>query len=97
MSYLQHLPVDCLKVDKSFVSMLDFDPVQNEPHRLAIAETIVALAKSVGLQTVAEGIETENQLHHAIALGAEFAQGYFLSRPLAESQALEFFQQQHNG
>ena len=92
MSYLQNLPIDCLKIDKSFIGMLDFDPAQHDAKKLAIAEMIVNLANSVGLKTVAEGIETENQLHHSIALGAETAQGYLLSRPLPEREAFDFFQ-----
>jgi len=94
MSYLQHLPVDCLKVDRSFVSSLDFDPQQCDLKGLAIAQAIVTLAKSVGLKTIAEGIETENQLQHSVALGADAAQGYLLSQPLSESATLEFFLQQ---
>ena len=94
MKYLQHLPIDCLKIDKSFVVMLDFPPEEHKPKQLAIAEAIVRLAKSIGLKTVAEGIETQNQLHHALSLGADFGQGFLFSEPLLETDALNLFVQQ---
>ena len=94
MKYLQHLPIDCLKIDKSFVEMLDFSPEEHKPKQLAIAEAIVRLAKSTGLKTVAEGIATQNQHHHALSLGADFGQGFLFSEPLSDTEALELFKQQ---
>ena len=96
MSYLQHLPADALKIDRSFVSVLDFDPQAPQPKQIAISEAIVALAKSAGLKTVAEGIETENQLRHAVALDIDFGQGYFFNKPLDESDAFQIFKQQES-
>ena len=96
MKYLQHMPIDCLKIDRSFVTMLDFPPEQYQPKRLAIAEAIIGLAKSIGLRTVAEGIETQNQLRHVVALGADLGQGYLFSKPLTKYRALELLRQQQN-
>ena len=94
MKYLQHLPIDCLKIDKSFVEMLDFPPEAADSKRLAIPEAIIKLAKSIGLKTVAEGIETKNQLHHALLLGADIGQGFLFSKPLSGNEALDLFKQQ---
>ena len=64
-----------------------------EIRQSSITGTIVALAKSLGLQTVAEGIENENQCQHLLELGVEYGQGFWFSRPLEASQALAFVQQ----
>ena len=91
MSYLHRLPVDCLKVDLSFVRMLDFPVSQPNHQRSAIPQAIITMAKSFGLKTVAEGIETQNQLKHMIAMGADYGQGYLLGRPMLADQAFEIF------
>ena len=95
MSYLHRLPVDCLKIDASFIGLLDFDSEAKNSKRTSLTETIVTLAKSMGLQTVAEGIETENQYQHLLELGVDCGQGFWLSRPLSASQALAFVRQQN--
>jgi diguanylate cyclase (GGDEF)-like protein len=77
LSYLQRFPVDVLKIDKSFV-----DGVASEAHDAALARTIVALGTTLGLRTVAEGIETEDQQAALLALGCTYGQGYFFARPL---------------
>jgi EAL domain-containing protein (putative c-di-GMP-specific phosphodiesterase class I) len=84
LSYLHRLPADALKVDRSFVSALggpEGDPV--------IVRTIVDLAHNLGRRVVAEGVETAAQLAQLRALGCEYGQGYFFSRPLAAAQAEE--------
>ena len=95
MSYLHRLPVDCLKIDASFIKLLDFDSQSENPKRTSLTETIVTLAKSMGLQTVAEGIETENQYQHLLGLGVDSGQGFWFSQPLPSQQALAFVQQQN--
>ena len=90
MSYLHRLPVDCLKIDRSFIELLDFDCQKEAAQRTSITQTIVTLAKSMGLKTVAEGIESENQYHHLLNLGVDTGQGYLFSQPLPESEALQF-------
>jgi EAL domain-containing protein (putative c-di-GMP-specific phosphodiesterase class I) len=84
LSYLHRLPADALKVDRSFVSVLggpEGDPV--------IVRTIVDLAHNLGRRVVAEGVETAAQLAQLRALGCEYGQGYFFSRPLPAEQAEE--------
>jgi diguanylate cyclase (GGDEF)-like protein len=77
MSYLRKLPVDVLKIDRSFVLDLDDDPAA-----IAVARAIVALASSLKLRTVAEGVETEGQLQLLTEMGCNEVQGYYFSRPV---------------
>lgn len=83
LSYLQRFPVDTLKVDRSFVGRLGLDPENQE-----IVRAIVALAHSLGLDVVAEGVEDGGQATLLKALGCECVQGFYFSRPL-EVQAAE--------
>jgi PAS domain S-box-containing protein len=82
LSRLRGLPVDVLKIDRSFIANIDTDPEAREVVRL-----IVELAHLVNLQVVAEGVE--NAIHRNVLrnLGCEFAQGYFFSRPVAPEGA----------
>ena len=73
LSYLQHLEVDILKIDKSFVDALEYKNVT--PH-------IIEMAKTLGLAMVAEGVETEGQLEWLRNHGVQFAQGWFYSKAL---------------
>ncbi len=83
LAYLQRFPINTLKVDRSFVS--DMDAFEN----LVIVRTIVSLAHNLGLDVVAEGIETERQRDFLADLACECGQGFLFSRPLAEDRALE--------
>ncbi|MGL5077659.1 MAG: EAL domain-containing protein, partial [Waterburya sp.] len=84
LSYLHRFPVDTLKIDRSFVSLINAEGSNCE-----IVKTIITLAHSLGMQAIAEGVETPHQVTHLSNLGCEAAQGYFfakpLNRPLAES------------
>lgn len=84
LSYLTRLPVRILKIDKSFVGDLD------KPAGLAVAAAVVNLATGLGLEVVAEGIETEAQRTSLLALGCRHGQGFLLARPLPEDQARDF-------
>ena len=95
MSYLHRLPVDCLKIDASFIKLLDFDSRALNSKRTSITQTIVTLAKSMGLRTVAEGIETENQYQHLLELEVDCGQGFLFSHPLPAAEALAYVQQQN--
>ncbi len=77
LSYLQRFPIDTLKVDRSFVSMMG----ENSENG-AIVRTVIALAKALQLNVVAEGVETPDQFHSLRGLGCEYGQGYLFSRPL---------------
>ena len=82
LSYLHRFPIDTLKVDRSFVSMME-DGTENGE----IVRTVVALAKTLNLDVVAEGIETIHQLHQLRLLGCEYGQGYLFSRAVALEEA----------
>ncbi len=77
LSYLHRFPIDTLKVDRSFVSTMEDGSENGE-----IVRTIIALAKNLGMDIVAEGIETVHQLHQLRILACEFGQGYLFSKPL---------------
>lgn len=76
LSQLQHLPVQTLKIDRAFVSRIGLDE-----ESLEIIRTIVALAHNLGMNIIAEGVETAQQLAHLKALHCEYAQGYYLGKP----------------
>jgi EAL domain-containing protein (putative c-di-GMP-specific phosphodiesterase class I) len=76
LSYLKRFPVDALKIDQSFVSGLGTDRDDE-----AIVQAILALGRSLGMRTVAEGIETHQQLAALRAFGGELGQGFLFSRP----------------
>lgn len=85
LSYLKQLPLDQLKIDKSFVR-----DVLTDPNDAVIAKTVVALAQSLGLGVIAEGVETQAQCDFLSDVHCNTYQGYFYSRPvpLAEFEAL---------
>ena len=85
LSYLKRLPVDTLKIDRSFV-----EGVPDDINDTQIVRMICALAKSVRLEIVAEGIETEAQRDFLIELGSDFLQGYLISKPLPAEEFLAF-------
>ena len=77
LAYLKQLPIDFLKVDRSFVDGLDDDPEGS-----AILAAIIGLARALGLQAVAEGVEQEIQVAKLVELGCELAQGFLFTRPM---------------
>jgi len=86
LAYLRRFPVDTLKIDRSFVERLG--AVTDDT---ALADTIVQLGKSLGMATVAEGIEEFGQLAALREMGCHFAQGYYFSRPMPAEEAGPLF------
>ena len=90
LSYLHRFHVDTLKIDRSFVNSI------SEDHdSLEIVEAIVTLAHQLKMDVVAEGVETPMQFNQLRALGIEFGQGYFFSKPLDSKSAEEFICTKH--
>ena len=77
LSYLHRLPIDTLKIDRSFVNNVDCDP-----EKIEIIRTVVSLAWNLGMDIVAEGVETKKQMYQLQALKCEYAQGYLFSKPV---------------
>ena len=86
MSYLRTLPLDIIKVDRSFVMHLPGDE-----NSAAIAKAIVGLARSLELESVAEGIETPEQGEFMRQIGCERFQGYLYSRPISAEEFAGFW------
>ena len=82
LSYLHLFPVDCLKIDRSFVSSMQALGKQRR-----IVETILMLARNLGIGVIAEGVEGEEQRKALHGLGCALAQGYLFSRPVDEQGA----------
>ncbi len=77
LSYLKRLDIDYLKIDKSFVQ-----DIASDANDIALSEAIVMMAHKLGLEVVAEGVETEAQKERLISAGCDYGQGYLFSRPL---------------
>lgn len=88
MSYLKRFPLDVLKIDRSFIQDLVTD--RNDE---SIIRAIVALSKGLGLTTIAEGVETEEQRQLLSTIGCDLMQGYLVSRPVPAQQAETFLTQ----
>ncbi len=84
LSYLHRFPLDALKIDRSFVNLMDMEGNNSE-----IVQTIITLAHSLGLNAIAEGVETPEQLAILKKLGCNQAQGYLFSKPVSPQLAEE--------
>lgn len=84
LNYLHRFPMDILKIDRSFVAR-----IEEAEGNLAIVRAIVTLAHQLGMEVVAEGIQTEEQRIRLRALGCEYGQGFFLSEPVPADRAEE--------
>lgn len=90
LSYLHQLPVDSLKIDRTFVSP-DEPTLRNQ----TIAESIVGLSNLLELKTIAEGIETPQQLQWLQTLHCEYGQGYLFSKPVSASEAQRLLEEEN--
>jgi EAL domain-containing protein (putative c-di-GMP-specific phosphodiesterase class I) len=79
LAYLHRFPISGLKIDRSFVTRV----AENE----VIVRTIVSLAHNLGMEVIAEGVETQGQADRLLELGCEYAQGFFFSRPVEAEAA----------
>jgi len=91
LSYLRRFPIDELKIDRSFVN-----DIHTNPDDAAIAGAIVAMAHSLGLSVVAEGVEKKEQADLLATLGCDQVQGYYYARPMAAIAFAERVQEQQN-
>jgi diguanylate cyclase (GGDEF)-like protein len=91
ISYLKNLPIDVLKIDKSFI-----DNIAHDESAGAIVKVIINLAHTLGKSVVAEGVETLDQLRLLREWQCESAQGYYLSKPLHPDRLLQFLRE-YNG
>ena len=85
LAYLKLLPIHTLKIDRSFVK-----DIESDPNDADICDVTVLLAHKLGLEVVAEGVETEAQLKFLLSIGCEKIQGYLISKPLPADQAERF-------
>jgi len=89
LNYLRRFPVDSLKIDRSFIS-----DVADDPSAAAVTTSIIAIAHSLGLQAVAEGVETKEQLDFLHECGCDSYQGYLYSTPLPENDFTEMLRKE---
>ncbi len=89
LAYLKRLPIDTLKIDRSFVRDIEVDDNDR-----AICATTISMANALGLSTVAEGVETDHQARMLRELNCDCFQGYFYAKPMPASAAMEFIRQQ---
>lgn len=90
LSYLKGLPIDTLKIDKSFI-----DTVIDDESTQVITESIVSMVKKLGYETVAEGVETEEQFEYLKKIECDNIQGFLLGKPMPEEELVSLME--HNG
>lgn len=93
LSYLKNLPIDCLKIDQSFIREI---ALEDERHVGGdFADTIVTLGEKLGMKVVAEGVETADQATYLKQIGCDYAQGFLYARPMAFSRLIDWLESYH--
>ncbi|MHC4219374.1 MAG: EAL domain-containing protein, partial [Planctomycetota bacterium] len=87
LSYLHRFPLDVLKIDRAFVSTMNDDNDYAD-----IIHTVVALAHTLSMQVIVEGVETEHQLTRLKTLNCDYAQGFYFAKPLGAMAAAEILE-----
>jgi len=87
LSYLRSYPFDCMKIDRSFVNDITVDAADME-----LVSAAIAMAHTLGMKVIAEGVETEEQRSLLAAQGCEFAQGYLFSKPVSPEEMTEMLE-----
>jgi EAL domain-containing protein (putative c-di-GMP-specific phosphodiesterase class I) len=87
ISYLKKFPIDTIKIDRSFVR-----DARNNPDDAALTKAMIAMAHSLRIQVVGEGVETEDQLNFLRENHCDGMQGYYFSRPLPAEEMLKLLQ-----
>jgi diguanylate cyclase (GGDEF)-like protein/PAS domain S-box-containing protein len=85
LAYLKHLPVDILKIDISFVRGITTDR-----HDFSIVKFIISLSKDFGFKTLAEGVETKEQIDMLSSMGVDYFQGFYFAKPMLENEVIKF-------
>ncbi|WP_427160035.1 two-component system response regulator [Aliinostoc sp. HNIBRCY26] len=85
LSYLHIFPFDALKIDKSFVKLMQLDKAN-----MGLVPAMISIAESMGITAIAEGVETPEQLAHLKDLNCDFAQGYLFSEPIEQKFIIDF-------
>ncbi|CAM4024483.1 EAL domain-containing protein [Deinococcus frigens] len=88
LAYLRDLPIGCIKIDRSFIEDLA-SPRRAPQYAVALITAIVGIARTLDLQVVAEGVETEAQMEAVRGFGCDFGQGYHFARPLDPARLTE--------
>jgi len=91
LSYLKKFPIESIKIDKSFI-----DDIETDPNDMEIICAIIAMARSLGLNVVAEGVETPSQLDFLRRAGCNEIQGYYFSRPLPAADIADLMRAGHS-
>jgi EAL domain-containing protein (putative c-di-GMP-specific phosphodiesterase class I) len=85
LSYLRTFPLDGVKIDQSFVRGITTNAIDRQ-----IVESVIGLARAIGLGTVAEGVETQEQFDLLKGMGCDIAQGYLIAKPLVLDDLMKF-------
>ena len=87
LSYLKRLPLDAIKIDRSFINGIPADGSD-----ISLVQSILSISKGLQLKTIAEGVETVEQLRFLENIGCDYIQGYYFSKPLNEEDYVTYLQ-----